>query len=234
MARLKGGSLGRTSGKLGNKVYRVMNGKNFVSYRPDKYNISQSKAAISHRAKFSIMIEFAKYINSISTIKQIWKAPRIKGTTSFNRIVMYNSKFVCDKSPTVNNIITPSNSIVNKNIIQFPFKEFHFSKEIGIIKIIMMNSSSSFEYNQDYTLTFVLMCQEPKRKKDKFFTLDHFEESYSITKDLSEINIELNEELSVSLHKYKKLIIYFSASRKVDGRLKYIWSSSCSKDFPLE
>ncbi len=234
MAILKGGSLGSTSGKLGNKVYRVMNGKNFVSFRPDKYNISQSKAAVSHRAKFSIMIEFAKYVNSIPTLKQIWKAPRIKGTTSFNRIVMYNSKYVCDKSPTVNNIITPSSSIVTKNIVQFPFKEFHFSKEACIIKIFMMNSSSSFEYNQDYTLTFVLLFVEPKRKKDKYFTLDHFEESYSITKDLSEINIELNEEVSGNLNKYKKIIIYFSASRKVDGRLKYIWSSSYSKDFPLE
>ena len=234
MARLKGGSLGRTSGKLGNKVYRVMNGKNFVSYRPDKYNISQSKAAVSHRAKFSVMIEFAKYINSIPTIKQIWNAPRIKGTTSFNRIVMYNSKFVCDKSPTVNNIITPSNGIVTKNIIHFPFNNFHFSKEAGIIKIVMMNRNNAFVYNQNYTITFVLMCKEPKRKTNKYFTLDHFEESYSIDKNLSEINIELNEELIGNLNKYKKIIIYFSASRKVEGRLKYTWSSSFAKEFSIE
>ncbi len=234
MARLKGGSLGRTSGKLGNKVYRVMNGKNFVSYRPDKYNISQSKAAVSHRTKFSVMIEFAKYINSISTLKQIWNAPRIKGTTSFNRIVMFNSKLVSDSSPTIHNIITPSSSIATKNIIHFPLKEFHFSKEARIIKIVMMNSSSLFEYNLEYTLTFVLMCLEPKRKSNKYFTLDHFEESYTINKNLSEIDIDLNEELNSKLNKYKKIIIYFSASRKVEGRLKYIWSSSFAKEFSLE
>ncbi len=43
MASIKGGSLGRTSGKLSNKVYRVMKGKNFVSCQLIKYNINQAK-----------------------------------------------------------------------------------------------------------------------------------------------------------------------------------------------
>ncbi len=234
MARVIGGILGKKSGKIGNEVHRIVNGKEFTSNRPAKYNISQSKAAVAHRAKFSVMIEFAKYINSIPVLSGIWKTAKVKGTTSFNRIVKYNSRAASEKSPTIYNIITPSENVPSKNIIAFPLREFHFFKEANTIKVILSDSSSSFEYNQEYDLTFVLMFLEPIRKKDKYFSLEHIEESCNITKDLSEINIELDDSLNVKLNKYKRLIIYFSASRLVGGRRKYIWSSTFAKEFPLE
>ncbi|MGA9293938.1 MAG: hypothetical protein WBV81_15190, partial [Ignavibacteriaceae bacterium] len=110
MIRLKEGMIfGKPSGKMKNVVYRIMNGQPFASKRPLKYNASKSKAAVSQRTKFAVAVEFAKFVNSIPALSNIWKKAEIKGTTSFNRIIKFNLKYVNEKSPTVNNLITPGN-----------------------------------------------------------------------------------------------------------------------------
>ena len=91
MVRIKDHSiLAKPSGKVKNIVYRVMNGKTFASHRPLKYNASKSQVAVSQRSKFAVAIKFAKYVNSIPVLSNIWKEAEIKGTTSFNRIVKFN------------------------------------------------------------------------------------------------------------------------------------------------
>ncbi len=111
MVRITAGLLKHASGKMENMVYRKMNGNTFASKRPQKYNISTSKGAVSRRAKFACVIEFAKYVNSIPTCKNIWKAAKIKGTTSFNRLVKYNSQYTGEKSPSIHNIIAPAENV---------------------------------------------------------------------------------------------------------------------------
>ncbi len=233
MVRIKNRILGNPEGKIGNIVYRTMNGNTFASARPSKYNANQSHKAKQNRNRFAITIEFAKYINSIPCLKGIWKSAKIKGTTSFNRIVKYNSKYMGDKSPAINNIIVPHENVPSKNTFIFHFQSFNFSKEAGMIKIVMLDKVGDFDYNFDYNLTFVFMLLNPERKSDKYFILDHMDLKYNITQDLAEINIELDKSFLPKLNKYKKLVIYFSASREVGGRLKYVWSNTIAKEFNL-
>ena len=233
MVRIKNRILGIPEGKLGNVVYRTMNGKTFASSRPANYNSSHSPKAKLNRNRFGIAIEFAKYVNSIPTLKNIWKSAKIKGTTSFNRIVKYNSKCIGEKSPTKNNIITPYENVPSKNLFSFHYQSLNFSQEAGMIKIVLPDKSGGFEYNLDYNLTFVFMLLDPKRKSDKYFLLDHMELTYNITQDLAEINIDLDKSFLPKLNKYKKLVIYFSSSHEVGGRLKYIWSNTIAMEFNL-
>ena len=234
MVRITAGILQHASGKIENKVFRIMNGKTFVSNRPAKYNYSSSKGAVSRRAKFAVVIEFSKFINSIPSLKIIWTSAKIKGTTSFNRLIKYNTNQAGEKSPTIKNVITPYENIPSNNILNFPLHELHFSKEAGMIKIVMSKAESGFEYNKDYNLVLVLMPFEPKRKSYNYFRLNHLELTNNITKDLPEINIELDNSIISSLNRYKKIIIYFSAYREVGGRIKFLWSKTFAKEFNLE
>ncbi len=233
MVRIKNRILGNPEGKLGHVVYRTMNGKTFASTRPERYNSSHSPKAKLNRNRFGIAIEFAKFINSIPNLKEIWKSAKIKGTTSFNRLVKYNSKYIREKSPTKNNIIVPYENVSSNNIFKFPFQSFHFSKNAGMIKIVMHDNAKDFKYDMDYDLTFVFMFFEPKRKSDKYFLLDHLVKTFNITEDLEEINIDLDKSFLLKLNKYKKLVIYFSSLREVGGRLKYVWSNTLALEFDI-
>ena len=79
MVKIRNGILGTPKGKIGNMVYRHINGNTFASERPDNYNASQSEASKSNRGRFRVAIQFAKYINSIPELSKIWKHAKIKG-----------------------------------------------------------------------------------------------------------------------------------------------------------
>ncbi len=232
MVRIKDTSiLGKPSGKMKNVVYRVMNGQPFASNRPVKYNASKSKAAVYQRSKFAVSIEFAKYVNSIQVLSNIWKNANIAGTTSFNRIVKFNLNNVNDRSPTGNNIITPAN--YEKNLLKFPFNDLLFYADKKMIKLPLIRVNDETIYNYEYDLVFMFMFYQPVNKKEKFFLLDYMEEHFNLIKDLKEININPDLTLLKKASKYNNLVIYFSASRFVDGKLKYIWSKPFSKEFSL-
>jgi hypothetical protein len=108
MVKIINGILGIPEGKIGDYVFRIINGKPFASSRPKKYNASQSESAKANRGKFGITIQFAKYVNSIPELSQIWKLAKIKGSTSFNKLVKYNIKSINDGFLTTSNIITPN------------------------------------------------------------------------------------------------------------------------------
>jgi hypothetical protein len=232
MVRIKNNIFGKASGKMNNVVYRVMNGKSFASYRPVKYNASKSEAAVFQRSKFAVTIEFAKYINSIPVLSSIWKVAGIKGTTSFNRIVKYNIKVANDKSPTVNNIITPSNC--TKNLLNIAISDLRFSPSGKKIIIDLIKDATVISYNREQHLVFVFALCGPVNKKEKFFELEHREEIICLTGDKEKINYSLDFTLLNKISRYKKMLIYFSASACVSGGLKYFWSEPYSKEFIID
>lgn len=222
---------GKPSGKIKDKVYRVMNGQLFASARPAKYNASKSRAAVSQRSKFAVTIEFAKFINSIQVLSNIWKEAKIKGTTSFNRIIKFNLKNVNEKYPTVNNIITPAGC--TKNLLNFPFNNLLFYPDEKMIKIPLVEITDQTIYNFELGLIFVFLFIQPVNKKEKFFLLDYREENLKLTNETEEIIIDLDLTLLKKASKYNNLVIYFSASAFVGQTSKYIWSKPYSKEFSL-
>ncbi len=78
MARIDKSILGFVSGKLGDVVFRRMNGKKFVSLGAKKYKISQSAEAKKGRANFAAAVKFAKFINSIPELKEAWDLQKLK------------------------------------------------------------------------------------------------------------------------------------------------------------
>jgi len=209
MVRIKNRVLGDPVGKIGNLVYRTINGKTFASIRPDKYNASQSKAAKSNRGRFAVAVQFAKYVNSIPELSKIWKQARVKGATSFNKIVKHNIGLIDNGSLTTRNIITPA---VNTKNGLLDIKAVSFDQ--GSINI---TASFADKKNQPYadspsTLYAVAVFQSPKSKNNDAITITHLSEDAAPLLNGEVLNIEM--ALSVDqkrlAKKYKVCIVYFT------------------------
>ena len=83
MARLDNGILGEVSGKIGNLTFRKMNGKNFVSVRPKHYYVTKKKEEVASKRRFTVLVKFAKYVNSIPLLSELWKHTDVPGTNSY-------------------------------------------------------------------------------------------------------------------------------------------------------
>ena len=94
MVKVKSSLFNYISGKSGNAVFRQMNGKTFYSIRPDSYNISQSVKAKESRNNFALAVKFTKEVNKHPALKLVWKRAKLKGTTSYHRIIKHNIKFI--------------------------------------------------------------------------------------------------------------------------------------------
>ena len=92
MARLTKAVLGELSGKIGSLIVRKVNGKQFVSLRPDHYKKSKSTKAIYEKNKFSAVVKFAKTINSIPQIKNVWQKSNVHGFSAYHKILKTNLK----------------------------------------------------------------------------------------------------------------------------------------------
>jgi hypothetical protein len=223
MARAYEGITGRISGKVGNKVYRVMNGKTFVSIRPEKYNASNTEAAVSNRTRFASVIKFAKYINSIPEFSALWKSAKIKGTTSFNRIVKHNIKLFSGNSPSLLNLSTPT---PGKTEIAFPFSSLYL---IPGTRELILNFSKDNEPGE-FTLLILYLFKEPVKKKSASFEMHHVVLTIS-SSAADDIIISPSPAVKSLLKNYKKVIISASVSAMEKGKL--YWSCSRSFEFTL-
>ena len=65
--------LGNLSGKIGNLVFRVRNGKTYVSKAPGKQKKMLSPERMQHAIKFGVTGKITGLINSISDLREIWQ-----------------------------------------------------------------------------------------------------------------------------------------------------------------
>jgi len=73
-------------GKVGNNIYRVINGRMYVSALPKKYKISRTKAALAAREKFTFFIKLAKAIAANYILKMDWEKEK-NGLNVYQKIM---------------------------------------------------------------------------------------------------------------------------------------------------
>ena len=230
MVRIIAGLLGKPKGKSGEYVYRIVNGKPFASLRPEKYNASQSEAAKDNRGKFGTTIKFAKYINSIPELSNIWKFAKTKGKTSFNKIVKYNIKSIEDCSFTTSNIITPnlSTHFANMKIISFDGVTIKFD--------ISLNNNTKTPITNSPLLVFaVIALQNPKPRNKVPTSITHLsmEITLSEIESADELQLRLTTSQNKLQRKYKSCIIYMAAILDMNVPKKATCSSTYAQSFPI-
>ncbi|MCL4549817.1 MAG: hypothetical protein M1495_14740 [Bacteroidetes bacterium] len=160
MARLTKAVLGELSGKIGSLIVRKVNGKQFVSLRPDHYKKSKSSKAIYEKNKFSAVVKFAKTINSIPHIKNVWQKSNVQGFSTYHKILKTNLKlFGVEKSspsltifPHAKNNYSVTVTVTGGKIsILFDEKLFQaainrFESTLNILRMINVSE----KHNKDY------------------------------------------------------------------------------------
>ncbi|PIW99507.1 MAG: hypothetical protein COZ80_04975 [Ignavibacteria bacterium CG_4_8_14_3_um_filter_37_9] len=222
MARVTNGILGSASGRVGKHVYRNIRGKNFVSIRPESYNICNSDKSIANRKKFGLTSSFAKFIANNDALKQIWKQNSRDKSYTYNKIIKANAAFTKEQT------LTPVNRIVPDNQLTL-IKNFSFGE--GIIKedIITEIANTLFSPIEPVTFIFIFFIKNnPKEKEDEFAFSLMFLEIFA--GDMPEkISLPVTEELFSLLRKSISGVIYNTIIQKQNA--KYRWSTTSSVEF---
>ena len=210
MARVNKAVLGFISGKLGDVVFREMNGKKFVSVSAKKYKISQSADAKEGRANFAAVVKLAKTVNSFPLLKEIWTLTKTEGTNSYHKIIKNNAKQISEGNLTAANKITPaglpltlSSAAIQNNKLDltfsFPSDEISFPASLFII----------FFFNKHILFKLVKDIETPAQ--DNLYSL----------------SITLNSEIEAALNEFPNPVIYIAVSGAAEKN-KIYWTSTIS------
>ena len=223
MARFDPGPLGQVIGKIGNYVVRKMNGKYFISLRPDSYNASQSEKSKRSRKRFGNCVQFAKTISNLPELSAAWRSANITGSSPYHRIIKHNIKLTLDGKLSASNIITPEG-------LSNPFLSIQFNREF--LSASLINNLDRIEF--PFTLfkacfiIYMIASAGTITKSDSFRI---------ISKDVDaeqthEIKINFSADDINIFNEYKDFII-FSAAVWNEGTDKILWSSTAASEINL-
>jgi hypothetical protein len=161
MAELVNKVIGSARGKVGDVVFkRHKNGKVFFSTHKGYNEISNSKKCMDNRTRFNRAVNFAKAVNSLPELREIWKYSSIEGRSAYTKIMSYNIKLFHDTNPARTNKICPpgfgfhaDNFIISNNSISIDIKLVQNFKELRNIK---------------FTANFVVALSERKPDMEEF------------------------------------------------------------------
>jgi hypothetical protein len=226
MVKVKSRVFNYISGKSDGKVYRHMNGETFYSIRPDTYNISQSKKAIESRNNFALAVKFTKEVNKHPALKLVWKRAKLKGTTSYHRIIKHNIKFIKENRLSVFNMIAPEGEY-------FPLKSYVISDDSIILDLTSSATTQSSLFQFPFSLLAVVYLYEPKKESFEDNLLFSFSTDFSeaLSNDSNSIAVTIPENILSYFSRYKNCKIYFSVVFQNPNSSKLLWTSTFVIEF---
>jgi hypothetical protein len=225
MARISKASLLQINGKVGNLVVRKMNGKTFLSLRPDEYKPTKSIKLKNSRNNFATIVKLAKIIVKNKLLVKAWSASRLKGVDAYRKIIKANLKLTENGFLSEKNIIVPP---VNKSVI----KDVLISEDdiqVLLSKIPISKSASQFT-----PLTFIVIIYLFEPINDGSSEQHFLFFSEEMLKEGRVINIRLYDSNKKFIQKYKKCIIYSSILKNNQGYSKEWYYKTFSKSYTLK
>lgn len=222
MAKVLDKSLLEINGKVGNFVVRNMNGKTFISLRPDEYKFSQTEKAKHSRGNFGITVKFARFINSQNILSAVWSSAKSEGVDSYRKIIKANLALASNSHLTENNIIVPS----NKNSC---IKDILYSPGKLNISLSQNNPKCASPKSRSLTIAVVIYFFNSKVPGYPDTHFHFLSRTIELTKNkkLKSIDIEFDSAGSAALSYYQDMIVYSSVISKQSC------SSSFSKFFSI-
>lgn len=90
MAELEKPMFGNIKGKFGKAVFRQRNGINYIAQLPSSYTVPSTEAHQNRTSKFRISSKIASVINSVSTLKALWKINTPSNLSTYNYLISVN------------------------------------------------------------------------------------------------------------------------------------------------
>ncbi len=107
MAKIRKQVLGRISGAIGDVLFRVKNGKGFVGTRPISFMPGTDTKSVNRRSKFAVANKYAKAVNIIVVLKQLWKQYKTPVQSAYNYIMKKNYHNVTPDDVSDNLMLVP-------------------------------------------------------------------------------------------------------------------------------
>lgn len=213
MARVNEQLLGRINGKIGNLVFRNINGRTFVSRRPKKYNIKGTKESSKVKNGFKNLITFSSFVNSIPILHNLWGSKIIKGKRAYNKIFSHNKEHL--KSAEIN-----ENFSITPQPVEFKIIIYNVNIEAGYV---YLDFHSDYEPPSECFYHYVLVFYCLKQNKFVYQTgkLQNIEPGKRIL-----INLPLEKQVVASLRSPGKMILFCAVIAADDSNFVLNWSNS--------
>lgn len=219
MAELNQNVLGNVKGKLGNVVFRNLNGKTFISLRPVKYKKSKSAIAKIVRNGFKQVNLFSSTINKNTILKEIWNISDVKSRSAYNKIFKSNLNISPKSGITKLNIITPNR--VELKPMDFSITESEI--EVKFSSKLLMNKFNI--YDEIYCFCLIFAFEPIKSSQLELSSQLLVLDKYSNIRE--SIIFFLKENIDLE---YKNRLIFSSIVSLKDGKITN-WSSTYSSEF---
>ncbi len=174
MALVSNSILGDVSGKMGNMVFRIMNGKTFVSDRPLNYKPTKAPAARKVRDSFGMGIRLAQKLITDPYLKEAWASARVSGTDSYRRIIKHNSKHISAGALTMRNKITPDGLFLGVDSASLENEVLHLSLNCPVENNLEFPAKLSLLYYSGKSRTPLVLTQAtiPESSSGGIYELD--------------------------------------------------------------
>jgi hypothetical protein len=167
MARVTEGLFQGVHGKLGNFVFRRMNGKTFLSKRPVFRKRKPTERELFSRKKFAFMTKFMKPLNHL--FRSIHKHP-VNGKSGFNLAISYNyDETIIGERPPFQ--VNYSKIVFSRGSLQLP--------EIILAASLLPD-----------TISFIWTCDNPFSQNEKAFIAIYCEELDVWRFDIDNANLQ--------------------------------------------
>lgn len=226
MARAVKQPLGAVRGRVGDVIFRYMNGKRFISVYNGDVKISMSEKSIANRNKFGAAIKFAKAVNSVSDLKKVWDYSNAPGRSAYTKIYKENNKRIQPDSLSLLCTITPHG-------ISYMLDSFNLDTKFATVKI-KIDRIHEQNLIPPYTAHFVIFLSDPLNPELDSFTNYAFtsvrveEETPDEFQTITSKFISPDSQLMLL---YKKATAFFAIT-KTDTK-PFEWLNTCSQEFIL-
>lgn len=79
--------LGDYHGKIGDEMFKMRYGRQFCYPAPSKHKMSNSAAFKNEQSKFGLTVRFAKIINSVKELSNVWRGARVPGVNCYQKLL---------------------------------------------------------------------------------------------------------------------------------------------------
>jgi len=239
MGFAKSGTAGSIRGKVGDKIYRKVNGETVVGQVPEFINISYSPGCLKTRFRFKVSEELSKIIKEEELLYGIWDKMKPVGANKFSRIMKANSGVATPKGLNQNNVITPKQNTVPNRFRKFCTRLVKNS--IGITVDSVYAEMRVHRFNNPilvppYTAYFIIYLGRQHSSEDfpEFkilpFKINVQEES---PEKFQHYEIKFDEQTKDIIRQYTEAVVFFALVKFNDEVNKYEWSETASLEVLL-
>jgi len=229
MARIKAGSLGTPSGKVGNTVYRRKNKKTMAYRLNEVYNKSFSDAALKNESIFTQVTKFSNFVNKPDIVKKVWMFSKMPGAYSNLKIYKYNYKSIRNWGISSDfHILSENFYYQNKNIT---LNKNNLTLEFSVLPALILFKKQTKDFDPPYTFLSLIHAKDPVNPKTKPDKLSIFliekPDSFEISNEGTSCFTFVTDENSFSFIDDFNTVIVFPAIVSVDSNGKiYKWAEN--------